>query len=85
MRRRALTLYGALAFGYTFLYLPIVLLVLNSFNASRISSTWGGFSWRWYAALLDNDQVIEVAAEVSTTVGGGGGGGGGGGAACSPA
>ncbi|MBK6286348.1 MAG: ABC transporter permease subunit [Gammaproteobacteria bacterium] len=61
MRRRALTLYGALAFGYAFLYLPIVLLVLNSFNASRISSTWGGFSWRWYAALLDNDQVIEAA------------------------
>jgi spermidine/putrescine transport system permease protein len=36
-----------------FLYLPILLLVANSFNAARFSSTWGGFSLRWYAALLE--------------------------------
>jgi spermidine/putrescine transport system permease protein len=39
-----------------FLYLPILLLVVNSFNAARFSSTWGGFSLRWYAALLSPES-----------------------------
>lgn len=42
-----------LALVLGFLYLPILLLVANSFNAARFSSTWGGFSLRWYAALAD--------------------------------
>lgn len=61
MRPRALTLYGALAFGYAFLYLPIAVLMLQSFNASRIASHWGGFSLRWYGELLANQQVIDAA------------------------
>ncbi len=36
-----------------FLYVPILLLVVNSFNAARFSSTWSGFTLKWYAALLD--------------------------------
>jgi len=58
---RALGLYGALAFGYAFLYLPIAMLVLNSFNASRIGTRWGGFSLEWYARLLADQQIIDAA------------------------
>jgi len=48
----------ALVFGYAFLYLPILLLVLFSFNASRLVTVWGGWSTHWYGALLQNDQLI---------------------------
>lgn len=41
-----------LALVLVFLYLPILLLVVNSFNAARFSSTWGGFTLKWYQALL---------------------------------
>lgn len=50
-----------LAFGYAFLYLPIFLLILYSFNDSRIPTVWNGFSLRWYVALFDNQQVIDAA------------------------
>jgi putrescine transport system permease protein len=52
------TLLGA---GYAFLYLPIVLLVAFSFNASRLSSTWSGFSTRWYAELLRDESMLKAA------------------------
>lgn len=42
-----------LAAVLVFLYLPILLLVVNSFNEARYSSTWGGFTLKWYEALLD--------------------------------
>src|SRR5690606_11576787 len=44
-----------------FLYLPIVLLVVYSFNASRLVTVWGGFSTRWYAALLSNQAILDAA------------------------
>ncbi|HUN50831.1 MAG TPA: ABC transporter permease subunit [Candidatus Sulfotelmatobacter sp.] len=49
----------ALAFGYAFLYVPIALLVLYSFNASRLVTVWGGWSLHWYAALWQNDQLLD--------------------------
>ena len=61
MKRRSTFLIGSLFFGYAFLYLPIALLVVYSFNDSRIPTVWGGFSFRWYAALFDNEQVIDAA------------------------
>lgn len=51
----------ALTFGFAFLYLPILLLVLYSFNDSRLVTVWGGFSTRWYAALLANQQLLDAA------------------------
>jgi len=51
----------ALLFGFAFLYLPIALLVVYSFNFSRLVTVWGGFSTRWYAALLDNDKYRDAA------------------------
>lgn len=52
-----------LALVLVFLYLPILLLVANSFNAARFSSTWGGFTLKWYAALLhpSNRDIWDAA------------------------
>ena len=51
-----------LCFGIAFLYVPIVVLVGYSFNASEMVNVWGGFSTTWYGALLDNDQILDAAA-----------------------
>jgi len=61
MRRHSRFVLSVLAFGYAFLYLPLVLVVVYSFNDSRIATVWGGFSTRWYGALLQNDQVLDAA------------------------
>lgn len=53
-------LFTVLCFGYAFLYIPIVLVIIYSFNDSRIVSVWGGFSFRWYVSLLENRQIIEA-------------------------
>ena len=55
---RAAVLFSALAFGYAFLYLPILLLVLYSFNDSANVAIWGGWTLRWYGALLGNDSLL---------------------------
>src|SRR5437588_10661305 len=52
---------GALLIGFAFLYLPIALLVVYSFNFSRLVTVWGGFSTRWYGALLDNQKYRDAA------------------------
>ena len=46
--------------GLAFLYLPIVLLVIYSFNASRLVTVWGGFSTRWYVALFQDQQMLDA-------------------------
>lgn len=50
-----------LAFGLLFLYVPIVLLVLFSFNDSRLVTVWGGWSVRWYGALFNDPQMLRAA------------------------
>ncbi len=52
---------GALVLGFGFLYLPIAVLVAYSFNGSRLVTIWGGFSTRWYAALLADDKFLGAA------------------------
>ncbi|HVV42669.1 MAG TPA: ABC transporter permease subunit [Nitrobacter sp.] len=59
---------AALALGLAFLYLPIVILVLYSFNASQLVTVWGGWSLRWYAAFF-NDPAMLSAAWMSLRVG----------------
>lgn len=54
----------ALALGLAFLYLPIVILVINSFNDSRLVTVWSGASLRWYRELI-NDAAMLDAASVS--------------------
>ncbi|SUX55997.1 ABC transporter permease subunit [Chromobacterium vaccinii] len=50
-----------LGLGYAFLYLPIALLVIYSFNESKLVTVWSGFSTKWYAALLGDDELISAA------------------------
>jgi spermidine/putrescine transport system permease protein len=45
-----------------FLYGPIAVLILFSFNASRLSATWQGWSWQWYRALWANQSLLDAAA-----------------------
>ncbi|NCF49511.1 MAG: ABC transporter permease subunit [Bacteroidetes bacterium] len=49
---------GCLGFGL--LYIQITVMVIYSFNASRLVSVWGGFSTHWYSALLGNEQVLDA-------------------------
>ena len=54
-------LFGVLFFGIAILYLPILVLIVFSFNASSLVNVWGGFSTTWYGQLLHNRQVLEAA------------------------
>ncbi|WP_321342706.1 ABC transporter permease [Breoghania sp.] len=47
--------------GFAFLYLPIVILVIFSFNESRLVTVWGGFSTKWYVEMLHNKQLLDAA------------------------
>lgn len=59
---RALPGFGAVAiFTLVMLYLPIIILVIFSFNESQSQSAWGGFSLKWYVAAFNNSQVIDVS------------------------
>jgi putrescine transport system permease protein len=51
----------SLVAGFAFLYLPIVLLIIYSFNASRLVTVWGGFSTKWYVAMLSNEGLMHAA------------------------
>ena len=51
---RARLAFAVLAFGYAFLYLPIALVIVYSFNESRLVTVWAGFSTKWWAALVHN-------------------------------
>ena len=44
--------------GFVFLYLPIVALIVYSFSDSKLPSVWGGFTLKWYRALLDDGEVL---------------------------
>jgi putrescine transport system permease protein len=47
--------------GFLFLYLPIVLMIIFSFNESRLVTVWGGFSTKWYGELFRNQQILSAA------------------------
>ena len=51
----------SLALGLVFLYLPIVILVIYSFNASRLVTVWGGWSLKWYVEFFNDRAMIEAA------------------------
>jgi putrescine transport system permease protein len=59
--KRSTFVLSILGFGYAFLYIPLVSVVIYSFNDSRLATVWGGFSTRWYGELLRNDQVLDAA------------------------
>ena len=58
--RLSRAIFTVLIFGYAFLYIPLILVVVYSFNDSRVATIWGGFSTRWYGELFRNDQVLDA-------------------------
>jgi putrescine transport system permease protein len=70
---------ASLALGLAFLYLPILILVIYSFNASRLVTVWGGWSLRWYQEFFGDHAMIEaswmslrvavVSASIATLIG----------------
>lgn len=61
MQTSSRLIFSALCFGFAFLYIPILVLIVFSFNQSAIASVWGGFSLHWYTALFNNEKIIEAA------------------------
>jgi putrescine transport system permease protein len=61
MRKMSAVNVAALVLGLTFLYVPISVLVIYSFNASRLVAVWGGWSTRWYAELFNDAPLIDAA------------------------
>ncbi|NIZ10392.1 ABC transporter permease subunit [Pseudooceanicola sp. HF7] len=51
----------SLTFGLAFLYLPMVILVFYSFNASKLVTVWAGFSTKWYGELFRNEAFLDAA------------------------
>jgi putrescine transport system permease protein len=51
----------SITLGFAFLYIPILLLVIYSFNDSRLVTVWGGWSTRWYVSLMSNDDLLSAA------------------------
>ena len=58
MKNTAKNIYTALIF--LFLYAPIATLIVLSFNASKTRSKWGGFTFKWYASLFQNEEILEA-------------------------
>lgn len=58
MNRRPVFLISVLCFGFAFFYIPILSMMVYSFNGSRLATVWGGFSTKWYVSLLSNKQVL---------------------------
>lgn len=79
MKRRPTFLITVMCFGFAFFYIPILSMIVYSFNASRLATVWGGFSTKWYVSLLSNQQVWDalilslkialVSATVATILG----------------
>ncbi|MEZ5899046.1 MAG: ABC transporter permease [Hyphomicrobium sp.] len=51
----------SIVLGFAFLYVPILLLIIYSFNESKLVTVWGGWSTKWYSGLLDNQALIDAA------------------------
>ena len=61
MKNRGLLMLGIVTFGYAFLYVPLISVIVYSFNDSRLVTLWGGFSLRWYGVLLEDGEVLAAA------------------------
>ena len=60
-RRFSPILFASLSVGIAVLYIPILVLIGYSFNASPLVSVWGGFSTQWYTELIHNRQILQAA------------------------
>ncbi len=60
--KRSIFLMSTLAFGMAFLYVPMIMLIIYSFNKSRIVPIWGGFSTKWYGVLFESPEIWEAVS-----------------------
>ena len=61
MRRKPIALWFAAGAGYAFLYIPLVIVIVYSFNDSRLNAEWVGFTLDWYDKLFHNDDMLAAA------------------------
>ena len=61
MKRQPLALWAAALFAYAFLYAPLAIVVVYSFNDSRLNAEWVGFTFSWYEKLFHNDKMLRAA------------------------
>jgi spermidine/putrescine transport system permease protein len=61
VRRRSPWLWAAAIFAYAFLYIPLVIVVVYSFNDSRLNAEWVGFTLDWYRKLFANEEMLAAA------------------------
>jgi putrescine transport system permease protein len=59
--RRSFLITTLMALGFAFLYIPILSMIVYSFNESRLVTVWAGFSTKWYVELFQNEQIINAA------------------------
>lgn len=60
--QRSRFLFSMLCFGFAFLYIPIILMMIYSFNHSKLVPVWGGFSTRWYTTLFESEEIWSATA-----------------------
>ena len=60
MKRSPTFLLTVMCFGFAFFYIPILSMIVYSFNTSRLATVWGGFSTKWYVSLVSNDAVVNA-------------------------
>ena len=51
---------------YLFLYVPIIVLIVFSFNEGRTTANWDGFTFKWYKALIDDRQIMRALSYTLT-------------------
>jgi putrescine transport system permease protein len=61
MKRASTFLVTIMCFGFAFFYIPILSMIVFSFNRSRLATVWGGFSTQWYVKLFQNTQIVNAA------------------------
>lgn len=61
MRKTSAWLWVSAILVYLFLYVPLTVVVVYSFNDSRLNAEWVGFTWRWYQVLFQDEEMIQAA------------------------
>lgn len=61
MQRNNIWLWSAAALAYAFLYIPLIIVVVYSFNDSKLNAEWVGFTLSWYVALFNNQEMLTAA------------------------
>ena len=61
LNQRSRFIFSSLCFGFAFLYIPILLVIIYSFNDSRLVTVWGGWTLKWYGELFNNENILDAA------------------------